>query len=205
MSDITWSLHEFALSELTEYEKNPRQLTETEYKQLKTSLDKFGLIDKPIVNLDTTNTIIGGHQRKHVLEHEGAKTVTCWIPSRELTEREVEELNIRLNKNTGGWDWDALANNFEVPDLLQWGFSEKELQLGGFDLDGGGGNPSEVAHKTLAERFGVPPFSVLDARQGYWQDRKRAWLSLGLQSELGRGGKSLRTRFDAWRACCRTK
>lgn len=42
--------------------------------------------------------------------------------------------------------------------------------------------------KSLAERFGVPPFSVLDARQGYCQDRKRAWLALGIQSELGRGG-----------------
>jgi hypothetical protein len=40
---------------------------------------------------------------------------------------------------------------------------------------------------TLNERFGVPPFSVLDARQGYWQDRKRAWLALGIESELGRG------------------
>jgi hypothetical protein len=46
----------------------------------------------------------------------------------------------------------------------------------------------EGESKSLAERFGVPPFSVLDARQGYWQDRKRAWLSLGIQSELGRGG-----------------
>lgn len=40
---------------------------------------------------------------------------------------------------------------------------------------------------TLADRFIVPPFSVLDARQGYWQDRKRAWLALGIQSEIGRG------------------
>jgi len=40
---------------------------------------------------------------------------------------------------------------------------------------------------TLSERFGVPPFSVLDARRGYWQDRKRAWLAIGIQSELGRG------------------
>lgn len=39
----------------------------------------------------------------------------------------------------------------------------------------------------LAERFGVPPFSVLNAREGLWQDRKRAWLSLGIKSELGRG------------------
>jgi DNA modification methylase len=45
----------------------------------------------------------------------------------------------------------------------------------------------EQARKTLAERFIVPPFSVLDARQGYWQERKRAWIGLGIESELGRG------------------
>lgn len=50
----------------------------------------------------------------------------------------------------------------------------------------GTGEDAATAHTTLAERFVVPPFSVLDARQGYWQDRKRAWLALGLQGELGR-------------------
>ncbi len=44
-----------------------------------------------------------------------------------------------------------------------------------------------AANRTLKERFLLPPFSVLDARQGYWQDRKRSWLELGMQSELGRG------------------
>lgn len=44
-----------------------------------------------------------------------------------------------------------------------------------------------IVRPSLADRFIVPPFSVLDARQGYWQDRKRQWLSLGIQSELGRG------------------
>jgi len=39
----------------------------------------------------------------------------------------------------------------------------------------------------LQQKFIVPPFSVLDTRQGYWQERKRLWLSLGIQSELGRG------------------
>lgn len=46
---------------------------------------------------------------------------------------------------------------------------------------------NDVANTTLADRFIVPPFSILDARQGYWQERKRAWLALGIQSELGRG------------------
>lgn len=58
------------------------------------------------------------------------------------------------------------------------------------DYDGGIGSTDDtqdIERKTLADRFLVPPFSVLDARQGYWQDRKRDWLALGIQSELGRG------------------
>lgn len=45
-----------------------------------------------------------------------------------------------------------------------------------------------TAHKsTLGENWDYPPFSVLNAREGWWQERKRAWLSLGIKSELGRG------------------
>ena len=129
MSKITWTLRSFQLDELTDYYKNPRSLSEKEFKQLKTSLDKFGMIDKPIVNADSAHTIIGGHQRKHVLESTGVKEVECWIPDRELSDKEVEELNIRLNKNTGSWDFDTLANEFELDDLLDWGFDKSELDL----------------------------------------------------------------------------
>lgn len=129
MGKINWTLRTFRLDELTDYYKNPRSLSEKEFKQLKTSLDKFGMIDKPIVNADSANTIIGGHQRKHVLEASGAKECECWIPDRELSDKEVEELNIRLNKNTGSWDFDTLANEFELDDLLEWGFDKGELDL----------------------------------------------------------------------------
>jgi len=129
LGKINWTLKQFRLDELTDYYKNPRSLSEKEFKQLKTSLDKFGMIDKPIVNADPANTIIGGHQRKHVLEASGVKECECWIPDRELSEREVEELNIRLNKNTGSFDFDILANEFELDDLLEWGFDKGELDL----------------------------------------------------------------------------
>jgi len=43
----------------------------------------------------------------------------------------------------------------------------------------------------LADDFIVPPFSVLSARDGAWQDRKRRWLSFGIKSELGRGENTL--------------
>lgn len=40
---------------------------------------------------------------------------------------------------------------------------------------------------TIAERFTMVPFSILNAREGDWQNRKRAWLALGIKSEIGRG------------------
>ena len=127
MNEITWSLKTFQIDELTDYAKNPRSLTKQQFEQLKKSLDKFGLIDKPIINADEKHTVIGGHQRLRVLRSENQKSVECWYPSRELDEKEVEELNIRLNKNTGSWDFDVLANEFELPDLAEWGFEPFEL------------------------------------------------------------------------------
>ena len=51
------------------------------------------------------------------------------------------------------------------------------------------GVPVIEGHKSvLAQTFEYPPFSVLNAREGWWQTRKRQWLALGIQSELGRGG-----------------
>lgn len=44
---------------------------------------------------------------------------------------------------------------------------------------------------SLVDRFGVPPFSVLDGRGGQWQERKQAWLNTGIRSELGRDEKLL--------------
>jgi len=41
----------------------------------------------------------------------------------------------------------------------------------------------------LEAKFIIPPFSILDTRQGYWQDRKRLWLELGVKSEIGRSGE----------------
>lgn len=47
--------------------------------------------------------------------------------------------------------------------------------------------PVVVPPVKLSDRFMVPPFSVLNAREGWWQNRKQAWIALGIRSELGRG------------------
>lgn len=57
-----------------------------------------------------------------------------------------------------------------------------------FDRDLFGGVAENKHGSVLANAFEYPPFSVLNAREGWWQERKRQWLALGIQSELGRGG-----------------
>jgi len=59
-----------------------------------------------------------------------------------------------------------------------------DFNLHGFDLFGEQIKPK--ASGPVAEKFTFSPFSVLDARQGEWQERKRQWISVGIQSELGR-------------------
>lgn len=76
------------------------------------------------------------------------------------------------------FDEDLFAN-LRFEEIL---VSEPEPPTGGEPVQGGAARPSS----SLAEAFLVPPFSILDARQGYWRERKRAWLSLGIQSEVGR-------------------
>ena len=88
----------------------------------------------------------------------------------------------------GEWDLDRLA--IEIAelrasdfDISLIGFSESEIDdLLKADEDG-----AETGAGALAARFMIPPFSVLNAREGWWQQRKSAWLALGIQSELGRG------------------
>ena len=49
-----------------------------------------------------------------------------------------------------------------------------------------GETQKQALRNSLFDRFIVPPFSVLDGRQGYWQNRKNAWKRLGIKSEVGR-------------------
>jgi DNA modification methylase len=97
---------------------NPRQSTAKQEKHLKESLEKFGLVE-PIIFNKQTGYIVGGHFRVRELKKLGIKEIECVIV--DLNEDDEKELNIRLNANTGSWDWDTLANDWEVVDLEAWG------------------------------------------------------------------------------------
>ena len=131
MAQLTWHNEIRRIKDLIPYVANPRQITEKQAKDLKKSLDKFGLADPLVINTD--NTIIGGHQRKKILETLMGVApdfeVDVRVPDRKLTIDESRELNVRLNKNVAGWDFDLLANNFDLDDLKEWGFEDSDLDL----------------------------------------------------------------------------
>ena len=123
---LEWINEKRKLSDLIPFENNPRYLTDKQKEDLKKSLEKFSLVEVPII--DTDNKIIAGHQRIKVLkELEGDIEIDVRIPNRKLTQKEFDEYCVRSNKNTGEWDWTKLEKCFEVPDLVEWGFEKFEI------------------------------------------------------------------------------
>lgn len=119
-------------NELKAAEYNPRQLTQKQFEDLKKSITEFGFVEPILVNKNKNrkDIVIGGHQRLKIAEDIGLEDIPCiYIDLNKTKER---ELNIRLNKNNGQWDFDLLANHFDIEELVDWGFDEKSL-MGVFD------------------------------------------------------------------------
>jgi hypothetical protein len=137
---------------LNHYHKNPRQITKKQFADLQDSLRRLGDLSGVVHDL-TTDEIIGGNQRMDVFdlktcqieiserfEQPDAQGTVArgWViwQGHRYTYRAVmwdektrEEANIRANKSGGSWDKDVLANEWEVNDLLEWGFEKIELGI----------------------------------------------------------------------------
>lgn len=124
---ITFKTEKRKYKDLVPADYNPRKLSETQIEDLKKSLEKFQMAEIPVINLD--NSIIAGHQRIRLslMIYGEDYEDDVRVPNRLLTKQEEKEYNIRSNKNTGSWDWDILANEFELNDLKDWGFQDFEL------------------------------------------------------------------------------
>lgn len=106
---------------------NPRSWDDLATQQLKESIQRFGLVDPIIVNgaPNRQNTVIGGHFRLKVAKELGfteVPVIYIHIPD----EAKEKELNLRLNKNTGNWDFELLSE-FDESLLVDIGFSSEEL------------------------------------------------------------------------------
>lgn len=115
------------ISELRPSEYNPRKISKESFAQLKESLSKFELVDPIIVNgaPERKGVVIGGHMRLRAAKELGFEEMPVVYLNIPDIEKE-KELNIRLNKNTGEFDWDILAK-FDEAFLATVGFSSEEL------------------------------------------------------------------------------
>ena len=132
MSDITWTNERRKLSDLVPWPRNPRQIRQDQAKRLNESLADFAQVET--IAIGPENEIYNGHQRLNVwaAEHGPDFEVAVRVSSRELSEKERERLTVLLHKGAAGeWDFDILANEFELDELLEWGFSELDLQIAG--------------------------------------------------------------------------
>jgi hypothetical protein len=106
---------------------NPRRLTPEAKRQIKASIEKFGMVDPIIVNVnpERLNTVVGGHQRLKVLKELGWKTVPCVEVN--LSALDEKELNLRLNRNQADWDYVMLRDQFDLSFLSDLGFNAQEM------------------------------------------------------------------------------
>ena len=153
---------------------------------LKGVLEEVGWVQEVIIN-KRTGHLVDGHLRCQLAAREGAKTIP--VKYVDLSEDEEALVLATLDPIAAM----AATDKQKLDELFAGIESENENVRKMMDeiatkerLEYGEKGNIEQARTTLAERFIVPPFSVLDARQGYWQERKRAWLALGIKSEIGR-------------------
>jgi len=184
------------LTDVKEYHKNPRHITEDRKKELEKNMQELGDISGIVHDLNT-GEIISGNQRSKIINLKDCEieiteefkkpteqgTVqlgfVIWKNQRfnyravRWNEVQREKANITANALTGYWSHEILSNDWGDVDLNKWGVPETELKAMQLKQD-----KQTEAHRKLTERFIVPPFSVLDSRKGYWMQRKKAWKAL---------------------------
>ena len=196
MDNTTLNILYESTSALVPYARNSNTHTDAQIQEIANSIKQFGFLNPVLV---AGGTIIAGHGRVMAALILGLETVPC-IDISHLTEVQQRAYVIADNQlaKKSAFDMDILVS--ELEELANLNF---DISLVGFDfteIDNLLSNdflpkeqpPTQYPGVTkplppgyeknnpgaLVERFGIPPFSIFDTRQGYWQNRKKSWLSI---------------------------
>lgn len=157
---------------------------------IKNSFKKFG--SGRSILIDKNNKIIAGNKSVEysgiddvqIIESDGKRLIAVKRTDIDLDTPEGREMALADNAT-------AKANIIFDAELIEAEMGEAVCEEWGVDT--GNSEDDEVIEKPkkLSDRFIIPPFSVLDTKQGIWQQRKNYWLSLGIKSEIGRDSMAL--------------
>lgn len=192
-------------SQIEEFQGNLKKRSKKEISKIITSILRYGFSFPFFVWKDgERNRCLDGHgrllalgemtRRHYFLDESGSLSdddgEPVLIPDLPVVyieasdEAEAKQKVLRLNSCYGVLDAEGFAE-FTAGLDIDW--DELMLPSGDlFELPGLLDGDKAGEHKSLAERFIVPPLSVFRASAGYWQERKRSWIALGIQSEKGR-------------------
>lgn len=152
------------IDDLIKADYNPRKWDEKALSDLKESIKRFGIVDPAIVNSaeNRKNIVIGGHMRIVAAKELGITEMPVIYLDIPNIEKE-KELNLRLNKNQGEFDFTLLAN-FAEDLLVDIGFSSEELD-DIFDLDED--NPETFDLKKELEKLNIK--EIVIQKGDVWQ------------------------------------
>ena len=181
------------IDKLIEYARNPRK-NDHAVDRVAAAIREFGFRVPVVAKSD--GTVVDGHLRLKAAKKLGLTEVPVVLAD-DMTDLQIKAFRLSVNKMAELAQWDEDMLKIELEELSELGFDleltgftdEEILALGDGELtdDDEPGEPAEPKGN-LSDRFMIPPFTVLNAREGWWQNRKRAWLAIGIKSELGRGG-----------------
>ena len=178
-------------SELIPYVNNARTHSDAQVTQIASSIKEFGFTN-PILT-DGDSGVIAGHGRLMAAKKMGMEQVPT-IELSHLTPTQKKAYILADNKLAMNAVWDDELLNLELTDLNDAGFDLSIIGFESFELDflddgtspGGANEDKTGVVGALSDKFMIPPFTVLNSREGWWRNRKDQWLSLGIKSEIGR-------------------
>jgi len=124
---LSWHNEKRKVCDLVPNDANPRVMNQKQIDDLKKSLEKFNLVEIPVVNLD--NKVIAGHQRLMILKllNRDQEEIDVRVPSRKLSKSEYDRYLLSSNRIHGDWSWEKLAADFDIETILTSGFDDSDL------------------------------------------------------------------------------
>ena len=184
------------IGEIKSNPNNPRVIKNDKFNSLKNSIKTLpGYMELRPVILDKDMMVLGGNMRLKASISLGKKEIWTDIFTEAMSEKMnleatkdgrktktyleyCDEIIIKDNTTAGEWEWDMLANEWDSVLLKEYGLDVWQ------NVDDNTENEI-TEHNKLSDTFVVPPFSILDTKKGYWQERKKYWKEL-----IGDNGES---------------